>query len=129
MRKKLLTKINLDNGLTLELYDQSKILAGDRWLVLVIASVNVDVKKEYFEGFDSDVPFNEIKASLGEKVTYSYEKSRHFIDESEKDEVLLSLKDNYLKSDLQYLSSPEFPQKLILSKYRQASLPGPRWAS
>ncbi|MFC1863920.1 hypothetical protein ACFL1Z_08225 [Thermodesulfobacteriota bacterium] len=125
----MISKIDLDNGLTLELYDRSKVVAGDRWLVSFIARIDVDVRKEYFNGFDSEMPFKEIKASLGERVTYSYEKSRNFIDENEKDEVLLDLKDKYLKSDLQYLSSPEFPQKLIISKYKQTSSPGPKWVS
>jgi hypothetical protein len=129
MRKKLISKIDLDNGLTLELYDRSKVVAGDRWLISFIARIDVDVKKEYFKEFDSEIPFREIKALLGDQVTFSYEKSRNFVDEKEKDGLLSDLKDNFLKSDLQYLSSRNFPQKLILSKYNQASSPGPRWMS
>jgi hypothetical protein len=37
MREKLVDKIALDNGLTLELWDRSRQVAGDRWLVCFVA--------------------------------------------------------------------------------------------
>ena len=50
MEKKLVDEIKLKNGLTLLLYDRSKLLAGDRWLIALEAYMEVEVKPEYLEG-------------------------------------------------------------------------------
>jgi hypothetical protein len=121
MEEKLIDKIKLENGLTLELFDRSKPVAGDRWLVSFAARVELEVKPEHFKGQDTeDVPFKDIQAVLGEKTTYFYEKKRNFIAETEKEEVLNSLKDRFLNATLTYLSSADFPCKLILKQYQQA---------
>jgi hypothetical protein len=118
MKEKLIAKMKLENGLTLELYDRSKPVAGDRWQVSFVARMEVAVKPEYFEGEDApDVPFEAIRAAVGEKATYHYEKTRNFIAKTEKDEVLQGLKERFLDANLGYLSSPDFPHKLILRQY------------
>jgi hypothetical protein len=123
MKEKLIAKMKLENGLTLELYDRSKPVAGDRWQVSFVARMEVAVKPEYFEGEDApDVPFEAIRAAVGEKATYHYEKTRNFIAKTEKDEVLQGLKERFLDANLGYLSSPDFPHKLILRHYQQAQM-------
>jgi len=121
MDEKLINKIKLENGLTLELYDRSRRVTEDRWLVSFLACMEVGVQREYFEGQDlSNLSFDAIRKTVGDKVTYRYEKTRNFIDESEKDEVLKGLKERFLSATLGYLSSPEFARKLILIKYQDA---------
>lgn len=120
MEKQLIDKIGLENGLTLEFYDGSRCVAGDRWLVSFEARMDVEVKPEYFEGRHTpNIPFDDIRAAVGEKATYDHEKARNFIAETEKDEVFKKLKDRFLDANLGYLSSPDFPRKLILRKYQQ----------
>lgn len=115
--------MKLENGLTLEIYDRSKPVAGDRWQVSFVARIEVAVKPEYFEGEDApDVPFEAIRAAVGEKATYHYEKTRNFIAKTEKDEVLKGMKETFFDTNLGYLSSPDFPHKLILRKYQQAQM-------
>ena len=121
MDEKLIDKIKLENGLTLELYDRSKHVAGDRWLVSFLACMEVGVEREYFEDQDpSNLPFDAIRKAVGDKVTYRYEKTRNFIKETEKDEVLKGLKERFLSATLGYLSSLDFALKLILKKYQDA---------
>ncbi len=118
--ERLIKKITLDNGLILELHDRSKRVAGDRWLVSFVACIDVAVKPEYLEGQDLQGPSSEtIRKELGEKVAYRYEKSRHFIAETEKDEILKGLIERFLNATLAYLSSAKFPRNAILSKYKQ----------
>ena len=121
MNEKLIDKIKLENGLTLELHDRSRPVAGDRWLVSFIARIDVEVRPEYFESEHSpDVAFDDVRAAVGDKVTYRHEKTRNFIAETKKDEVFEGLKERFLAASLTYLSSPDFPRKLILMQYQQA---------
>lgn len=120
MEEKLIDKIALENGLILELYDCSKRVAADRWLVCFIARIGIDMKQEHFEGEQtSDLPFDDIRTAVGDKVTYRYEKTRNFIAKTEKDEVFNGLKERFLKATLDYLSSPVFARKLILKRYQE----------
>ena len=120
MEDKLVDKVKLKNGLGLELYDRSKQVAGDRWLVSFIARIEVNVTPEYFEGqYTPYVPFDAIRKALGDTVTYRHEKARNFIPETEKDEVFEGLKQGYLSASLGYLSSTDFPRKLILMEYQK----------
>jgi hypothetical protein len=119
-------KIKLDNGLTLEVYDRSRRVAGDRWQVSFVARLEVGLKREYFKGRHTpDVPFEDIRKAVGDKAHYHHEKTRNFIAETEKDEVFRGLKERFLDANLVYLSSPEFPLKLILRQYQRTL--GQRW--
>lgn len=118
--EKPIDKITLDNGLTLELYDHSRPMAGDRWLVSFVARLEVELKREFFEGrHKPDVSFEEIREAVGDKTHYHHEKTRNFIAEAEKDEIFKGLKERFLEANLVYLSSPDFPLKLILRQYRE----------
>jgi hypothetical protein len=64
---------------------------------------------------------DKLKAVLGDKVVYRYEKQRNFIAENEKDSILNGLKERFLNTTLSYLSSPEFPGRLIVKRYQEAT--------
>ncbi len=121
MKDKLIDKIKLENGLTLELYDRSRPVAGDRWLVSFVARIDVEVRAEYFQGEHSPgISFDVIRAAVANKVAYRHEKTRNFIAETKKDEVFDGLKERFLAASLAYLSNPDFPRKLILMQYQKA---------
>jgi len=120
MKEQPIEKIRLDNGLTLELYDRSRPVAGDRWLVSFVARLEVELKREFSEGPGTpDVSFEDIREAVGDKTHYHHEKTRNFIAETEKDEVFKGLKERFLDANLVYLSSPDFPLKLILRQYQK----------
>jgi hypothetical protein len=121
MEEKLIDTIKLENGLTLEIRDRSRRVAGDTWLVSFEARIDVEVKSQYFEGQDAaNPPLDAIQKAVGDKVTYSCEKSQTFVAETEKDEVFEGLKEGFLTTTLPYFSSANFPRNIILSKYRAA---------
>lgn len=120
MQEKLIDRIKLENGLTLEVYDGSRLVAGDRWLVCFVACIDVEVRPKYLESLHTQgLAFEDIRAAVGEKVSYRNEKTRNFIAETEKDEVFRGLKERFLGASLGYLSSPDFPRKLILRQYQE----------
>ena len=119
LENELTDTIELSNGLTLEILDRSKPIAGDRWFVSFVARVEIEVRPELFEGDGiSENKIKGIQALAGEKASYQYENQRNFIDDTEKEKVSRKLKEDFLDTNLKYLSSPGFPKKLILSKLR-----------
>lgn len=80
--------MSLDNGLTLQMFDNSRHVAGDRWFVSFEARIEVEVKREYFQDwYKRNVPFEDIRTVVGETVLYRHEKVLNFIKETEKEEV------------------------------------------
>jgi hypothetical protein len=119
LKNKRTEAIELGNGLTLEILDQSRQVVGDRWLVSFVARVETEVRPELFERDEiSKDQLEGIQALAGEKVSYQYEDQRNFVDNAEREQVLKTLKERFLKTNLKYLSTPEFPKKLMLSKSR-----------
>ena len=114
--------VNLENGLTLELHDLSRNVAGDRWLVSFAARLEVSIIPERFQSLsESGLTINDVHKTLGDKVVYHYEKKRSFIDAKDKEIVFEKLKADFLDSSIRYLSDPRFPEKLILRKYKEAA--------
>lgn len=111
--------IILKNGLKLEIYNHSRKVAGDRWLVFFEARIDVDVKKDYFSNNNPGIPYEEVIKDLGEKVTFRYEKQRNFIDVREKDRIFEELKGQFLKTVVNYISGHDFPKRFILNRYCQ----------
>ena len=129
MEAKLVETIPLENGLVLEVYDNSRPVAGDRWLVSFEARIEVPLNPDDFADRDTEAPsFEAIRQVVGEKVTYTFEKKRNFIDQKEKHEVFEGLKGRFLDATLAYLSSEKFPQKIILSRYEEATQRRKRWS-
>ncbi len=100
----------LSNGLLLEVWDYSRRLAGDRWLVGMLVQVAVEVGPEHFS---SKRLYERFLEETGGKVYYRYRKERHFVDEREVGRVFEALKEGFLKAALNYLSHPEFKERLI----------------
>jgi hypothetical protein len=128
MEGKLIDKIELENGLTLELYDRSREAVQGRWQVSLEARIEVEVRPEYFQGqHQPDFPFDAIRTAVGDKATYRHKKTRNFIAETQKAEVFEGLKERFLATSLGYLSSADFPRKLILMHYQQIRGKLTRW--
>jgi hypothetical protein len=128
MKKEPIERIELANGLTLQLYNKTRIVAGDRYRVVFSARIEFELKPEYFSDNDRNgLSFGAVRSALGDRVVYTYENVRNFIDEIEKKQTFEELKAHFLKTGMAYLSSPDFPKKLILRKYRQTQTYTPSW--
>ena len=118
---KLFEMIKLKNGLALQMFYKSTHTAGDRYRVTFEARINVEVLPDYFTYADlSDFSFEDVRAILGNKTTYSYQKERNFIAEGQKTSVLETMKTDFLGTNLDYLSSKQFPYRLIKKNYLDA---------
>jgi len=95
-------------------------LAGDRWLVSLIARMEIPTNELLLKKDGSPLlNIDEVRKALGEKLLFEQKREKIFIDEKEKDEVLKEIQDFFLSSSLSYFSHSDFPQKYVLKKFNE----------
>ena len=118
MDERLIKKIELNNGLTLEFIDVSRKVAGDRYQVVLKTRVAVPVEAKWFPEDDPAQPgLADIIKKVGPAVEFEQKKVRNFVDEKEMSAILtdiIAVAEDY---GIRYLGHPDFPGKLILKKY------------
>lgn len=114
----LIKTIELANQQALVLSDRSRKISADAYVVIMQATMEIKTKPELFANEPlSGVTMDQIRDTLGETVIYEYRLERNFILNHEKDEVLASLVDTFMKNMGQYISHPRFAPKLVLKQY------------
>ena len=120
MDKKLLKTKTLENGVKLDIYDISRKLAGDRWLVACVAKMEIPLDDIISNSPDfSDMDHEDIKKGLGNRFFYEQKRERNFIDEKDKEKVLNEICDSFVENQLKYLSHPDFSKRFIIKKYNE----------
>ena len=95
-------------------------MAGDRWLVSLIARIEIPTNDSLIkEDASPSLNIDEIRKVLGEKLLFEQKRDKIFIDEKEKDEVMKEIQDSFLSSSLSYLSYSDFPKKYVLKKFNE----------
>ena len=118
MSEKLIEKITLPNGLILEIWDKSRRMAGDRWLVSLLAKVEVTVLPEYFSTLDDGKQaYQDLVDTYGNSLVFTQEKERPFVDEREIQDVLTGLCQRIKDNLVAYLGNPKFASLYVLKKY------------
>jgi hypothetical protein len=113
-----LKNIELPDGVTLGVWNLSRIAAGDRWFVRLEVSGNIPIKREYFDMIqDADSAFAEAQKRFGSTVRYAYTRNRIFVDQKRKDDVFKELVTIFEKNVLPYMSKSDFWKKFVVSKY------------
>jgi hypothetical protein len=112
--------IMLGNGLMLEIYDYSRKMAGDRWLVKLVARINIPIDRLSTEtGEITPDDISALKASSGNYIRYEQKLERNFIDGKQKNAVFQGLMTSYLNGSQSYLSHPDFAKRCALREYRR----------
>jgi len=117
MSESLVETLELENNLTLELFDRSKQIAGDRWQITLIAQLEVPVDPSVAD--IREVDWDKIKAVLGASLMFEQKRERNFIGAEDKDAVFQSLCEHFKTTQMPYLSHPEFAKRYILSRYSE----------
>lgn len=118
MSERLIEKVTLPNGLILELWDNSRLMAGDRWLVSLMAKVEVPVLPEYFSTLDhGEQAYRDLVDAHGDPLVFTQEKVRHFVDSSETKETIIGLCQRFKDNLIGYLGNPKFAPQYVLKKY------------
>ncbi len=111
-------EIPLDNDLRLNLYDASRRLAGDRWLLRLIVRIIMDLDETWIPQPGDPVSKTALKSVIGPETVFETVKTRHFIDERKKDTVFQSMIDDFVRHSLSYLAHPDFGRRFILKQYQ-----------
>lgn len=117
----LLEETKLANGLQLTFYDTSRVLAGDRWRVeLQARAVYPLAAGTPAPPPEPDVALREaISARLGDSLEFTVCRTRNFVDQGEKDEVLAGLLLAVKEHMLHYFAAPAFPARLFQDNWRR----------
>lgn len=112
--------MELENGLTLEIRDESRKIGEDAYVVIMGARMEIQVQKDLFAAQAvSDTKFADILEILGDDILYEYKSERNMIMAKEKDAVFESQVDTFVKNMVPYISKSIFPEKMILKEYRE----------
>lgn len=119
MEPTLYKSIELENGYTLKIWDNSRTISTDAYLVRMKANIDIDIEPEMFtQPLPEDLSVEKIQGELGTSITYEYEAERNFILNQEKDALFESLVTTFLNNLGQYVAKPVFPEKFVLKAYQ-----------
>ena len=112
-------KLDLDHGHCLEIFDDSRKIGEDAWVVIMTAIMKIPVETSLFKDKPlSDGEFDDILNTLGSPIEYRYRLERNMIMAHDKDDVLENLVSTFLENSGKYVANPKFPEKLALKAYR-----------
>lgn len=112
---------SLENNMRLTVYDQSKKMAGDRWLIKIICEAELPVDDGFFSRVvEADLALQaEIREKMAGSVKFSAVKERTFIAETERAALVELMVADILTNMVTYLNKPGFPEKLFARKYEE----------
>jgi hypothetical protein len=114
--EKLLSRHPLKNGLSLEFWDLSKPMVGDRWQVVVEARVAIAVTADTLPA-DLRPQAGQVMAALGEEVFFNKQEVRTFVAAGEMAAILKQIEEQLLASRRAYLGHPDFAPRFIRKKH------------
>lgn len=115
---RLMGRHALQNGLTLELWDHSRLVAGDRWYVLLEARIAVPVRIDTLPP-ELKPKAAQVLATLGDEIIFSHNDERNFIAGSEAPGLLQEMQERVLALAPGYFGHDDFAARLIRRKYAE----------
>ncbi len=113
---RLLDRHLLSNGLTLELWDHSRPVAGDRWFVCLAARIAIPVRPETLPP-ELQAQAERVIGALGGELIFSRQEERNFIAASEAPAVLKDMQERLLAQAPGYFGHAEFAARFIRKKF------------
>ena len=118
MNDRLIKTIVLGNGLILEIYDQSRKIAGGRWLVKMAVKIDIPIDRLHLgDNLNKQVSLNSLQESLGNYIRYEQKRERNFVGDQQKNAVFDDLVASFLASTREYLSHPHFAVRCAMREY------------
>ena len=113
---KILDSMVLPNGIRVTLYDLSKKIAADRWLVKVKCEAVLQVHDDWFDSLADAEMAAAMKQDCAHGVQHTLLRERNFVDEKEKDAILQELFDQLSENAKNYMGGDLFSRKLFAKK-------------
>jgi hypothetical protein len=116
--ERLLSRHPQGNGLTLELWDHSRSVAGDRWHLALEARIGVPVEAANVPPALASAEA-EVRAALGPDLIFSQKDERNFIAAPEVPRFIQEMASRALDLADHYFGHPDFPRRFIAKKYAE----------
>jgi hypothetical protein len=111
----LISRHLLPNGLTLELWDQSRPVAGNRWYTCLETRIIIPVRPNLPPELKPRA--DQVVEALGEEVIFSRQEERNFIAASEFPAIFQDMQDRMLELAPGYFGHRDFAAKYIGKTY------------
>ena len=119
MEPRHIESIALENGLKLEILDNSLKVAQDRWQVTVIARIEIEVTDRWFnDRLAPPARSDQLRNKLGDTVRFVSQVERNFVDDREKKSVLQQIQGRLL-ANIKYYSHPDFAARFIIREFKK----------
>ena len=115
---RLLARHPLDNGLTLEFWDHSRPLVGDRRFVCLVARIAIPVRAETLPP-ELKAQAAQVVEALGEEIIFSQRQERNFIAASLAPALLQDMQNRILVLAPGYFGHADFARRLIRKKFAE----------
>lgn len=113
-------ELTLDNGLVLEVTDESSNYYADFWNLKVVIRGTVKVVPDYLQAIIPTNPYEqEAKEALECKVPYHRELTLIGVREAEKEAAIQKLLGSFEENSLPYLEHSSFPKKMVRSHWKK----------
>ena len=113
---RLMARHPLKNGLTLEFWDHSRPVAGDRRYALLETRITIPVRADTLPPELKGLADQVIEA-LGQEITFSQQEARNFIAASEAPATLKDMQDRILALAPGYFGHADFAPRFIGRTY------------
>jgi hypothetical protein len=116
--ERLLSRLLLNNGLTLEFWDYSRPIAGDRWFVLLEVRIAIPIRLDTLPP-ELRWQADQVKETLGDEIIFSQKNERNFIAATEASKILKDMQDSFLDMAPRYFGHPDFAARFIRGKFAE----------
>lgn len=110
--------VELKNGLKLEIFDASHNVAADRYKVILVARIDVDVNEALTSPVCGEIEAEKAAGVLGPRLVFEQKSERFFVDEPDKETVFAEFLKACLKNAETYFAHPDFAARFVLRTYR-----------
>jgi hypothetical protein len=113
---RLIETIPLENGLTVEVRDNSRLIAADTTKVELLFRIEVPLNP----GDCASTAHDEtVRKVFGDAPRFEYRAGRSFVRSAAIEAVSRELRDAFRRDSLAYLSRLDFSRRFALAKYRE----------
>ena len=110
--------MEIGNNRHIDIFDLSRKIAEDTWVVKVRAKMKIDIVDTLFDPLPKvTVQVSDVKRILGDHVWFQVILEKIFINDDDKDKELNELIDSFIATNASYLSKETFPAKYVLKEY------------
>jgi hypothetical protein len=116
--EKLISGQPLANGLSLEFWDLSRAMLGDRWQAVLEVRIVIPISAATLPS-DLLAEEAEVRRALGPEIVFTQRDERTFIATGELQETLKEMATRLLTLAPTYFGHPEFAGRLIRKRYAE----------